>query len=395
MQNHKLAGRAQSVKKSTVRMVENHLAKQRNAYDAWIQELCSDAEESAAERDRLKAKLMKLREEHKRKMARSPRMIKILSRMSNMVYYRAWSCWYNATIRIHQMSIDEEIKMLRAEVKDARAQAERKLILKIMTKMVQGLARVAYTQWYKQTFMAKHQKNLMLKIIKRLERGQLAKGWTQWKVIATKWALIEKMELKERLIKELDMLEKKAKEFEQEASSRSEQATMAAINRCSSEQKDLLIKIMAKMCDNFLVMGWSMWKKKMNIYNNTVKLVGKILSRMVNMKKHQAFRRWHEVCFELVADKFKLKEELLISQRDNLMNTLKARALQLEKLQAEAAELLELSQRNAADTANVMAVSNRFADNIHVILDKKALEEVDGPDPNKVSYDDFVKELGD
>ncbi|KAH8096336.1 mannosyl-oligosaccharide 1,2-alpha-mannosidase [Aureococcus anophagefferens] len=291
-------------------------------------------------------------------------MIKILSRMSNMVYYRAWSCWYNATIRIHQMSIDEEIKMLRAEVKDARAQAERKLILKIMTKMVQGLARVAYTQWYKQTFMAKHQKNLMLKIIKRLERGQLAKGWTQWKVIATKWALIEKMELKERLIKELDMLEKKAKEFEQEASSRSEQATMAAINRCSSEQKDLLIKIMAKMCDNFLVMGWSMWKKKMNIYNNTVKLVGKILSRMVNMKKHQAFRRWHEVCFELVADKPRPRS-------------------------------LELSQRNAADTANVMAVSNRFADNIHVILDKKALEEVDGPDPNKVSYDDFVKELGD
>ena len=31
-------------------------------------------EESAAERDRLKAKLMKLREEHKRKMARSPRV---------------------------------------------------------------------------------------------------------------------------------------------------------------------------------------------------------------------------------------------------------------------------------------------------------------------------------
>ena len=74
MQNHKLAGRAQSVKKSTVRMVENHLAKQRNAYDAWIQELCSDAEESAAERDRLKAKLMKLREEHKRKMVRRGRV---------------------------------------------------------------------------------------------------------------------------------------------------------------------------------------------------------------------------------------------------------------------------------------------------------------------------------
>ena len=69
----------------------------------------------------------------------------------------------------------------------------------------------------------------------------------------------EKKEEEERIKNE-----KKAKEFEQEASSRSEQATMAAINRCSSEQKDLLIKIMAKMCDNFLVMGWSMWKKKMN-----------------------------------------------------------------------------------------------------------------------------------
>lgn len=343
-------------------------------------------------------------------------MIKILSRMSNMVYYRAWSCWYNATIRIHQMSIDEEIKMLRAEVKAAREEAtvleteaqaradeaaalalgsasdsQRKLILKIMTKMVQGLARVAYTQWYKQTFMAKHQKQLMLKIIKRLERGQLAKGWTQWKVIATKWALIEKMELKERLIKELEMLEKKAKEFEMEAASRQEQATMAAINRCSSEQKDLLIKIMAKMCDNFLIFGWSVWKKKMDIYNSTVKLVGRILSRMINMKTNIAFRRWHEVCFESAADKFKLKEELLISQRDNLMETLKQRALLLEKLQAEAAELLELSQRNAADTANVMAVSNRFADNIHVILDKKALETLDGPDPNKPSYEDFLK----
>ena len=60
MQNHKLAGRAQSVKKSTVRMVENHLANS-GTPTTRIQELCSDAEESAAERDRLKAKLMKLR----------------------------------------------------------------------------------------------------------------------------------------------------------------------------------------------------------------------------------------------------------------------------------------------------------------------------------------------
>lgn len=379
--------------------------------------MCSDAEESAAERDRLKAKLSKLREEHKRKM-----MIKILSRMSNMVYYRAWSCWYNATIRIHQMSIDEEIKMLRAEVlanrtianeleteSQARADeaaamalgsasdSQRKLVLKIMTKMVQGLARVAYQQWWKQTFMAKHQKNLMAKIIKRLVRGQLAKGWTQWKVIATKWALIEKIAMKDKLIKELDMLERKAKEFEEEASSRQDQATAAAINRCSSEQKDLLIKIMAKMCDNFLIFGWSVWKKKMDIFNKSLKLITKIMSRMLNSYTSKGFRRWHEVCFELVADKYKLKEELLISSRDNLMATLKARAVQLEKLQAEAAELLDVSTRNAHDTANVMAVSNRFADNIHVILDKKALDELDGrgDQAGQPSYSDFLQDLGE
>ena len=107
MQNHKLAGRAKSVKSSTVRMVESHLSKQRQAYDGWIQELCADAEEAAAERDRLKAKLAKLKEEHKRKM-----MIKILSRMSNMTYYQAWSAWYNGTIKINQLSADEELKML-------------------------------------------------------------------------------------------------------------------------------------------------------------------------------------------------------------------------------------------------------------------------------------------
>ena len=44
-----------SIRGKTVSMVENHLNKQRSAYDQWIAELCRDAEESAMERDRLKA----------------------------------------------------------------------------------------------------------------------------------------------------------------------------------------------------------------------------------------------------------------------------------------------------------------------------------------------------
>ena len=57
-----------SVRNKTVAMVEGHLNKQRSAYDHWIAELCRDAEESAMERDRLRAKLEALRAEHKRKI---------------------------------------------------------------------------------------------------------------------------------------------------------------------------------------------------------------------------------------------------------------------------------------------------------------------------------------
>ena len=69
-----------------------------------------------------------------------------------------------------------------------------------------------------------------------------------------------------------------------------------------------------------------------------------------------------------------------MGQRDQLLAVLRARAEQLEKLQAEAAELLEASQRDAADTSSVMQISTRFADNVMVILDKKALDEELGID---------------
>ena len=48
MQNNKIAGRAKSVRSSSVRAVEDHLSKQRQAYDSWIQELCRDARHPGA-----------------------------------------------------------------------------------------------------------------------------------------------------------------------------------------------------------------------------------------------------------------------------------------------------------------------------------------------------------
>ena len=370
------------------------------AYDGWIQELCADAEEAAAERDRLKAKLAKLKEEHKRKM-----MIKILSRMSNMTYYQAWSAWYNGTIKINQLSADEELKMLLREVAAAKEQAEkleaeaqaradeaaaqamgaatdkqRNLCKKIFTRMIQGKTRVFWQHWDMQTFGKKRMQAVMKKVLKRLLKGQLHKGYQQWKYVATKWDLVQKIALKDRLIKELEDLERKAKEFEKECESRQEAAMQAALNRATGEQKELLIKILAKMTGNMSVFAFKIWAEKVRKFNESTTLTTKILYRMINMKKSLGFKKWFEVCMGDAQDKFKLKEELLMGQRDQLLAVLRARAEQLEKLQAEAAELLEASQRNAADTSSVMQISTRFADNVMVILDKKALDEELGID---------------
>ena len=77
-----------STRKATSGMVERHLSKQRTAYDQWIAELCRDCEESALERDRLRAKLEALRNEHKRKV-----MAKVIGRLGHMQYFMAWQAW--------------------------------------------------------------------------------------------------------------------------------------------------------------------------------------------------------------------------------------------------------------------------------------------------------------
>ena len=104
-----------SVRNKTVAMVEGHLNKQRSAYDHWIAELCRDAEESALERDRLKAKLAALRDDHKRKV-----MAKIIGRLGNMTYFVAWNQWHTVTVKQHQQKVDAKIKALKKELKELR-----------------------------------------------------------------------------------------------------------------------------------------------------------------------------------------------------------------------------------------------------------------------------------
>ena len=341
------------------------------------------------ERDRLKAKLEALRQDHKRKV-----MIKILGRLGNMQYFVAWSHWYNATVRMHQFEVEKKIRDLRAELKDyetktaemeseaqrradeaakmslgAASDSQRKLILKIMTKLTQGLARMGFNQWHAQAFGAKLQKQLMKKIIKRLYNAQLNKGFIAWKTITQKWNLFAKLELKEKLIAELADLEAKAKEYKADAEKRQEDATAAALARATGAQKDLLVKIMSKMCGNYMMMGWSVWKNQAVQYKHNQQLLTKILMRLVRIKEHTAFKHWHYIVFQTITDKHKLRESLLVSQRDNLADTLKTRALQLKALQQEAMDLLQMSQQNAAETAGVMMTSDAFADHLHLILD--------------------------
>ena len=68
------------------------------------------------------------------------------------------------------------------------------------------------------------------------------------------------------------------------------------------------------------------WKKKMDIYNSTAKLVGRILSRMINMKTNIAFRRWHEVC--RVRRRCVQARRELLSPEDKFMQTLQRRPLE-------------------------------------------------------------------
>ena len=104
-----------SVRNKTVAMVEGHLNKQRSAYDHWIAELCRDAEESAMERDRLKAKLAALRDDHKRKV-----MTKIIGRLGNMNYFVAWNHWHTVTIKDAQKRAGERIRELKKQLKECK-----------------------------------------------------------------------------------------------------------------------------------------------------------------------------------------------------------------------------------------------------------------------------------
>ena len=71
------------------------------------------------ERDRLKAKLSALRDDHKRKV-----MIKILGRLANMQYFVAWSAWYNVTVKMHHIKIEKKIRELRKELEDTKKKTE-------------------------------------------------------------------------------------------------------------------------------------------------------------------------------------------------------------------------------------------------------------------------------
>lgn len=397
-----------NVRKTTVRMVETHLHKQKSAYDHWIQELCRDAEESAAERDRLKLKLNKLREDQKRKV-----MAKILKRLGNMQYYMAWATWHNAATRMGQVALENEILALRAELvenekkadaleKEAEERAaeaarlafgsatdsQKKLVGKILNKLCTGMARQAWKVWWKQAFYHKHCKILMAKILKRLYNSQVMKGFTQWKTIATKWDLIVKLQLKEKLIDELTELEKKAKEYAAEADRRSEEATLNAMKRKTGAQKDLITKILGKLTGNVILMGWNLWKKAYLYEKHCQQLLSRIFFKLINIKKFTGFRYWHHVCFDFEKDKAKVKQMLLKSQKDNLEETLRERAQQLKALQAEAARLLAMSQHNAAETNAVMQVSDQFAENLAIILDPKYLEK-----KNAMSYEEFEAEM--
>lgn len=351
-----------STRKVTSRMVENHLNKQRTAYDRWIAELCRDAEESAMERDRLRAKLEALRAEHKRKI-----MTKVVGRMGNMTYAAAWKTWADKAAVFNQEKLKELRRNLRnyttkADEADAEAQRrsdemarlvfgsitdrQKTLVWKIFTRMSTLQIRLGFKHWEKQAFGAKHQKMLMTKILKRLKNAKLNAAFNGWAGIVRNWNLIKTLELKAQLMAELADLEAKAKQYKDDAEQRQEDAVAQALGRLSGEKKDFLVKILSKMTGNQTMMVFKIWKRKSDEFAVQYALMKKVFTRMLNIKKYTAFRHWFKVVFLSGLSKAKMREALLQSQRDNLFETLKRRAEQLLALRDEAQEMLSMSVSN-------------------------------------------------
>ena len=160
---------------------------------------------------------------------------------------------------------------------------------------------------------------VMKKVLKATAEGPAPQGLPAVEVRRDEVGPRPEDRLKDRLIKELEDLERKAKAFEKECESRQEAAMQAALNRATGEQKELLIKILAKMTGNMSVFAFKIWAEKVRKFNESTTLTTKILYRMINMKKSLGFKKWFEVCMGDAQDKFKLKEELLMGQRDQLL----------------------------------------------------------------------------
>lgn len=380
-----------STRKVTSRMVENHLNKQRTAYDRWIAELCRDAEESAMERDRLRAKLEALRAEHKRKI-----MTKVVGRMGNMTYAAAWKTWADKAAVFNQEKLKELRRNLRnyttkADEADAEAQRrsdemarlvfgsitdrQKTLVWKIFTRMSTLQIRLGFKHWEKQAFGAKHQKMLMTKILKRLKNAKLNAAFNGWAGIVRNWNLIKTLELKAQLMAELADLEAKAKQYKDDAEQRQEDAVAQALGRLSGEKKDFLVKILSKMTGNQTMMVFKIWKRKSDEFAVQYALMKKVFTRMLNIKKYTAFRHWFKVVFLSGLSKAKMREALLQSQRDNLFETLKRRAEQLLALRDEAQEMLSMSVSNHEENEECLEDSVQIENHIRTILDKGWMEK--------------------
>jgi uncharacterized protein YukE len=380
-----------STRKVTSRMVEHHLNKQRTAYDRWIAELCRDAEESAMERDRLRAKLEALRNEHKRKI-----MSKVVGRMGNMTYAKAWKTWASKTAVYNQEKLKELRRNLKkynkaADEADAEAQRrsdemarlvfgnitdrQKKLVWRILTRLSTLKKRLGWKHWEKQAFAAKHQKLLMTKILKRLKNAKLNQSFNGWSTIVKKWELIKTLELKAALMKELEEIERQSKQYKDDAEQRQNDAAKNAFARASGKQKDLLVRILSKMTGNQTVMVFKIWKRKSDEFQAQYNLMYKTFTRMMKIKIYTAYRHWFKVVFLSGLSKTKMREALLQSQRDNLFETLKRRAEQLLALRDEANEMLSMSVSNDDENKECLNDSVDFENHIRTILDKGWMEK--------------------
>jgi len=188
-----------------------------------------------------------------------------------------------------------------------------------------------------QALRADHKRKIMAKIVGRLSNMTYYVAWNQWYTTTVKEHQM-KVEKKIRDLRaEHKTLLKETAELETEAQRRADEAAKLAFGAATDSQKQLVKKILTKLCTLKARLYWGHWYKQAFYHKHSQKLMTKIIKRLYNASLTAGFTRWMDVSkkWHLVVQ-IETKEKL-VKELEELEKLSKQYKEDFEKRQSEAA----------------------------------------------------------